>query len=176
MITQEKLKELVEYFPETGEFIWKVSKGPNKAGSKAGTLSGDYIRIVIEGNNKLAHQWAFLFMKGYIPELIDHKNRLGIDNAWENLRESTNQKNLQNQKKKKSKSGYSGVSWNKKAQKWYVQVTNADRIRKSGGYFPYIDLSLAVDKANSMRALYHGEYAIVENFSRYIPPIDELNK
>ena len=40
-----------------------------------------------------AHRLAFLYMKGYIPKLIDHKDRNGLNNKWNNLREANKSTN-----------------------------------------------------------------------------------
>ncbi|ATI99484.1 hypothetical protein [Salmonella phage SP01] len=46
----------------------------------------------------------------------------------------------------------------------------------SGGRFEHKDLELAVKSANTLRAKLHGERAIFEEFTGYIPNIGELNK
>ena len=81
-LTQERLKELLHYDPETGYFTWKIS--PNnavKVGSVAGTSMNNYIRIIIDHKAYLAHRLAFLYMEGYFPEHeVDHINRIRDDN------------------------------------------------------------------------------------------------
>lgn len=116
MLTQERLKELFEYRPETGEFIRKVSRGRGKAGSVAGTSDKDgYIIIGIDRERYKAHRLAFLYMDGKIPEEVDHKNRITWDNRWDNLRDTTSSENNKN-RTTYSNSGYLGVSWHKAAK------------------------------------------------------------
>ena len=175
MLTQEKLKELFDYDQETGLFTYKVSRGNKKAGSIAGSLTSDgYIRIQISGKMYLAHVLAFLYVKGYLPNMVDHKDRIRNNNAWSNLRESTDSQNQRN-KKLKSKSGYTNVCWEKNRQKWRVLIRDKEGIKRSGGSFSYEDLESAVAKANEMRKEFAGEFAILEEFDGAIPSLDYLN-
>uniref|UniRef100_A0AAU8GJY0 HNH endonuclease motif-containing protein n=1 Tax=Salmonella phage PMBT31 TaxID=3153514 RepID=A0AAU8GJY0_9CAUD len=108
MITQELLKELFEYNPDTGDFIRKVSKGRAKAGTIAGSPDKDgYIFIGINRKRYAAHRLAFLYMEGYIPDLVHHLNNIRKDNRWCNLKDATSQENNRN-KVAQSNSGYLG--------------------------------------------------------------------
>lgn len=175
MITQERLKELFDYSPETGEFTRKVSRGNQKAGSIAGTLDSGYVRIKVDRKLYFAHQLAFLYMEGYMPEEVDHINRITWDNRWINIRPSTRQENSRN-KTARSKSGYLGVFWFKRDHKWHVRVVNSMGEKVHGGLFNYADLKLAVTKANELRLQLHGENAVQEIFdpTKY-PSLEELN-
>jgi hypothetical protein len=176
--SQERLKEILIYDPDTGIFTNKVSRGRGgKAGSPAGYLRKDgYITIKIDKIDYLAHRLAFLYMTGSIPDLIDHKNRIRSDNRWINLREATSQSNNRNCTAS-SKSGYLGVHWNKQLQKWQVQVIDNNGKNIYGGVFDYLDLESAVIKANELRKSLHGSEAVIEDFyTDYYPPIEELNK
>jgi hypothetical protein len=122
MLTQEKLKNLFEYDPETGSFIRKESVSNTHQGMVAGhtnKITG-YCKISIENEKHYAHRLAFLYMTGKMPEhSVDHINGNPSDNRWTNLREATHRQNLQNQKKRNTNSsGYTGVSYHKKADKW----------------------------------------------------------
>lgn len=172
MITQAYLKELFVYNPETGDFVRKVPRGNQKAGSIANRRDKDnYIKIGIDGRDYRAHRLAFLYMEGAIPELVDHVNSIPYDNRWDNLRTATPQQNNRN-RKATSKSGYLGISWAKAQQKWIVQVEH-----QYGGLFNYGDLELAVKKANSMRSELQGDRALLETFDiSKMPKIVDLNQ
>jgi len=54
---------------------------------------------------------------------VDHINRNRLDCREENLRLTTNQQNICNQGlHKNNTSGYKGVYWEKKANKWHAQI------------------------------------------------------
>lgn len=126
MLTQERLKELLHYDPETGVFIWLVGRG---GGAKAGDVAGSfdakgYIVIVIKGAIYRAHRLAWLYIYGEWPEYqVDHENREKKDNRIINLRAATNAENCRNQgKAKNNTSGITGVAWRENCGHWWAQI------------------------------------------------------
>lgn len=105
-LTQEKLKELLIYEPETGLFFRK--KWNKHIGCRDNT---GYIKIQLLCTVYKAHRLAFLYMQGFMPEFVDHINRNTYDNRWCNLRAVTHSENIRNAKiAKNNKSGYKNVS------------------------------------------------------------------
>ncbi|QIO01832.1 homing endonuclease [Salmonella phage falkor] len=176
MLTQERLKEVLTYDPATGIFINLQSRGNKKAGSIAGTKDKDgYVVIRIDKLPYRAHRLAFLYMEGYMPVEVDHDNRIREDNRWDNLLDASRQENMRN-RSSWSKSGYSGISWNKVKQQWQVRVQDNKGNQISGGYFNYKELELAVQKTNELRAHLHGTRGVQEIFKGYkVSGIEELN-
>ena len=117
-LTQEKLKEVLDYSPDTGEFVWKVSRGPRHKGSIAGWVrpGGKYNNICLFGERHQVRRLAWLYVYGYLPEgNLMHIDRIGDCYRLENLREATHQcimRNIGN--KKNNTSSVKGVSWKKK--------------------------------------------------------------
>lgn len=104
-LTAARLRELLHYDWRTGLFTWLQDQknGQIRAGSVAGTPSGGYILIGIEGRRYRAHRLAWFYMKGKWPsEQIDHRNTVRNDNRWRNLREATREVNTQNLRRAKS--------------------------------------------------------------------------
>jgi len=143
LLTQEKLKELLDYDPDTGLFTWKerVGSGRDKwfnvmfAGKMAGSKKTDIklkhyktINVKINLNKKryafLAHRLAWLYMTGKWPDKqIDHINGDSTDNRWFNLRNITGSENCRNKKiNNNNKSGFTGVYWRKDANKWRAAI------------------------------------------------------
>jgi len=91
VLTAARLREILHYNPETGEFAWLSSKSGRHAG-KIGYIGGNgkgYLRlmITIDYYSYKAHQLAWLYMTGEWPNPeIDHKNRNALDNRFCNLR------------------------------------------------------------------------------------------
>ena len=114
MLTQERLKELYEYNPGTGEFIRRVDITPTyRAGQVAGTLRKGYIVIGVDKTIYYAHRLAFLYCHGKWPANdIDHINGKRSDNRLVNLREATRAQNQQNLKRARgdTKTGILGVT------------------------------------------------------------------
>ena len=140
----DQLRQLFIYEPDTGKLIWrerpvdqfKTAHACNiwnicYAGKEAGCiktrLSGyRHIQVAFNGKRWLAHRVAFAMYYGRDPEQdIDHINRDSLDNRIENLREASRSLNLQNQTEpqKGNESGYRGVDWHNRTQKWRARIT-----------------------------------------------------
>lgn len=131
-LTQEKLKELLDYDPATGIFINKIDRGKT---AKKGNVSGyvdlkGYLIITITLKRYKAHRLAFLYMEGYLPEnQVDHIDRNKLNNKWDNLREVSQSCNMRNCNiAKNNKSGITGIYWDKRSNKWRSRITNPKRI------------------------------------------------
>lgn len=139
MLTQERLKELLNYNPDTGIFTWLASSGNGThAGAIAGSYDKDgYRKIAINRTGYRAHRLAWLFTFGVHPACqIDHINMDKEDNSILNLREATHSENLQNQfmPMRNSKSGLRGACWNVLAKKWKAKI-NVNHVEHYLGYF-----------------------------------------
>lgn len=115
MITQEELRELLQYNPDTGVFTRVQPRArKHKKGDLAGTITTDgYVHIEINGRTYKAHRLAWLYVTGEWPKgLLDHKDGAKDNNAWGNLREASRSLNGQNQTKAHahSKTGILGVT------------------------------------------------------------------
>ena len=116
-LTAERLRALLDYDPETGDFTWRChSGGRSTHGRPAGGMSGEYIRIAVLGRRYQAHRLAWLHYYGAWPAGdLDHINNVKTDNRIVNLRDATPGENLQNQRRAHSqnKTGLLGVSLTK---------------------------------------------------------------
>jgi hypothetical protein len=125
-LTQERLKELLHYDPESGVFTWKlVTSKRVKAGDIAGSVRNDGYRVIRIGwKLYLAHRLAVFYMEGYMPEhTVDHKMRKRDDNRHKELREATQQCQSRNAGMLKNNiSGVKGVHWNKFYKIWVAQI------------------------------------------------------
>lgn len=124
-LTQDELKELLHYDPDTGVFTWKVSPTNNvKVGDVAGCRYPEgYIKVHFKGKPYRAHRLAFLYMTGEWPkDQVDHINHIRDDNRWRNLRDVSHQENHRNMTRQKNNtSGVTGVYWEKAKKKWCAQ-------------------------------------------------------
>jgi hypothetical protein len=105
MITQQELKDLLHYDPNTGLFTWRVSLNTRiKEGQEAGCLNNlGYVKITIRRRRHSAHRLAWLYVYGHNPpQYIDHINGVCSDNRAVNLRLATHSENLANAKKRKN--------------------------------------------------------------------------
>lgn len=88
--TQQELKELLHYDPETGVFTHLRQRGKGRIGAVAGNFGRQgYWEIRLLNRLFKAHQLAFLYMTGSLPEpptTPDHINGVRHDNRWSNLR------------------------------------------------------------------------------------------
>jgi hypothetical protein len=99
-LTPQRLREVLNYNPETGVFTRRLHGGGKQAGSITGSKSSDgRINISIDNINYIAHRLVWLYVHGYMsPMDIDHINGDPSNNQLANLREVSHQINLQNRK------------------------------------------------------------------------------
>jgi HNH endonuclease/AP2 domain len=119
-LTQEYLKEILHYEPETGLWFWFR----DNSGKLAGQIHNGYVLITIDGVKYLAHRLAFLYMTGKWPENdVDHKDNIRNNNEWSNLRDCTHSQNMHNKPiSKRNSSGAKGVSYSKVTKKYRATI------------------------------------------------------
>jgi hypothetical protein len=145
--SKEALDRLLKYDPETGEFSWRVRPvtmfSPGKtdlrprtaehacnqwnsrwAGKPAMSLKEDgYYYTHLHYQTVLAHRLAWKIMTGADPIEIDHIDGNRSNNKWVNLRNGTRSDNQRNTAlKSNNKSGYHGVFFSKRQQRWVAHI------------------------------------------------------
>lgn len=96
-ITHSRLKQLLDYDPETGVFTWLDDRNCGVKHKVAGSLSNQgYITMSIDGNHYSAHRVAIFYMTGIWPKIVDHINCIRNDNRYINLREIDHKTNIRN--------------------------------------------------------------------------------
>lgn len=139
LLTQRRLREVLDYNPNTGKFFWKVLTGPNASTNKeAGwKMKKDGRMIQIDGKGHYAHRLAWLYVYGIEPSGdIDHINGDKLDNRLINLRNVTRAQNRVNVSgvQKNNTSGYLGVDFHLAKKSWQARISfNGDRLFL--GYF-----------------------------------------
>lgn len=143
MVTRERLKQLMTYTPESGEFRWiKTRARGAMRGQVAGRIANTgYMVIGVDGALYTAHRLAFIYMTGDAPKTIDHINRIKTDNRLENLRATNRQMNAMNMKKKKSASAYKGVTPH--GDRWRAKISFGGKTRHLGIFNAEIDAHAA---------------------------------
>ncbi len=130
-MTSDELKQILDYNPETGIFIWKITIGRAKIGFVAGSIDkGGYIRICKDGKEYYAHRLAWFYIYGKWPNYqIDHINGDKIDNRIENLRDVMEFVNHQNLRKARvdNKAGHLGVGKMDRYQKYFSKISIAGK-------------------------------------------------
>lgn len=146
--SRERLWELLDYEPLTGELTWKprpstpqfrMAGSPainhtNTQGYKVGRLNNAGVK---------AHRVIWKMMTGDDPQIIDHINGDRADNRWGNLRSVGRIENARNLGlSKNNTSGHNGVYWFPRYQKWMASIRINGR-RKNLGYFETKEAAIA---------------------------------
>jgi hypothetical protein len=138
-LTAQRLREVLSYNPDTGEFRWLSSGKGRKSSLEAGAVAPDsgYVFICIDWQRHRAHRLAWLYVYGEWPkDQIDHINGVRADNRIANLRDVTNDINGQNRRAALSnnRSGYLGVSWKKSASRWIATISDGGKHKHLGSF------------------------------------------
>lgn len=152
MITQEQLKQLLNYDPETGVF---TSRLKNKT---VGSISNrGYLRLNIAKRLYMAHRIAWLYMTGQFPSIeIDHIDGCKLNNKWVNLRQVTRKQNMENTSLFTNNiSGYRGVAWYKNNNKWGASVFHNGRRHFAGLYITEEEAHIAAQQLRNELFTHH---------------------
>ena len=122
----DRVRELLDYNPLTGEFFWRITVNSNggRAGDKAGwLLNGRYLVITVDRQPCLAHRLAWLLSSGEDPGDFDveHKDEDKMNNRLGNLRLATRSQNKANQRKSK------GYGLCKSTGRWLARIKVAGK-------------------------------------------------
>ena len=130
ILTQDRLKELLNYNPETGVFT-------KKSGKIAGTVRPDgYQKITIDWKQYYSHRLAWLYMTGELSKDVDHIDRNPSNNRFNNLRSVTKSQNQHNRVKQcNNTSGYKGVIYFKRTGRWRANIW----VNDANHYLGYFD-------------------------------------
>lgn len=137
--------EVFDY--EDGQLLWKQPGRGRKVGRPVGDkMLNGYIRINVKGRFFYAHRLIYFFHTGKWPELIDHIDCNKANNRFENLREVTKSQNGLNTKELRlsNKSGFKGVYWSKRANKWIAQCTANRKTTYLGGFDNPVQAAAAI--------------------------------
>jgi hypothetical protein len=141
-LTRDYLKSILNYDPSTGKWIWKRFKAGVQYKTEAGSKSRYYRKIVIDGTGYFCANLAWLYMTGTWPEKeVDHKNRDGFDDRWENLRLATHIQNMTNRIQKSKKNGLPvGVRRHGKRYEAFKTINNK---------YTYLGMFSSIEEAHS---------------------------
>ena len=177
-LTADRLREIVSYNSETGEFTWlsrPVTHWCHKAWNAqwAGNVVGltiarssshpgckHYALIRLSGRAYGAHRLAWLFVTGVWPVAeLDHRNNNPLDNRICNLREATHAENQRNKgPMSNNRLGIKGVSYSatRLGLKKYKAQIKHDKKTKHIGWFETAELASAAYVVVAQRL--HGEF------------------
>lgn len=157
-VTQERLKEVLHYSPETGEFVWKVQLSRRTpAGSKAckRPSRGRY-RVCIEGVLYFAHRLTWLYVHGELPSsTIDHIDRDPSNNRISNLRIASDQQNKANRPSQNNSKPYRGV--HRMVNRYVSQITYQGKSIYLGSFSCPIE---AHERYKAKHLELHGEFSV----------------
>ena len=165
---QKRLREVLDYNPDTGIFLWKcrydnTSNGRwngRWAGKRAGSIkSGRYkcIEISIGSKKYTASRLAWIYMYGDlgIGIQVDHKDCNPLNNKISNLRLATHWQNTQNRSLNRNKELPKGISLQKSGS-YRVRISANNKSIYLGTYKSSEEAKYFHDYAAQY---YHGEFA-----------------
>lgn len=138
VLTQDRLKEVLDYDQNSGLFTWAIdySKKSSKGSVAGKNHSAGYRVVFFDASQHMMHRLAWLYIYGVLPEKhIDHINGNKVDNRISNLREVTHSENQQNRKRTSNTSGFSGVTKVKDKARWGARI----RINYNKIFLGYFD-------------------------------------
>lgn len=160
-LTWERLNELFHIDPTNGVLIWKKNTGKKRM---IGKIAGDlnhrfgYVCICIDRVDYKRHRLIWFYVHKQWPTAdLDHIDGVRDNDGILNLREATRSQNTWNSAiPRTNKSGYKGVCWNKRANKWRAYIKAYD-VWHHLGHFDNIEDAISARKQAETQ--YHEGYA-----------------
>ena len=147
-LTAKRLRELLTYCAESGDFIWRVKIGARAiVGNVAGTISGSGYRMIrIRGVGYLAQKLVFLYLEGKWPSgQCDHIDGDRLNNRRSNLRICSHAENCRNKgRQTNNTSGVTGVTRHKSTERWKAGIV-------VNGEYLYLGLFETIESAAEAR-------------------------
>lgn len=121
-------------------------------------ISNEYATRQEKRKNILLHRIILNTPQGMYT---DHINGNGLDNRRNNLRVCTRSENQMNRKlQKNNTSGYKGISWNKRKERWAVRIY----LNSEGFFLGYFNNKIKAATAYNQKAKeLFGEFARLNN-------------
>ena len=152
MITVQELHDIFDYVD--GDLVRKTGGHRRKT---AGSHTGEYRTILVNGETYKTHRLIFMYHHGYLPNQIDHIDGNKHNNNIDNLRSCRPSENSMNIGTRKNNAiGIKNVQWEKSRKKWRVRI-HANGSMVYCGRFD--NLEAAKNAATESRNKYHGAYA-----------------
>ena len=157
-MTPEQLKSQLHYDPRTGLWTWLVRGMGRRRNGQPGHIvrnkstGGGHRYIQVNGRRHMSSHLAWLYMTGKWPvHEIDHRNGVGWDDRFENLREATHSQKLLNKRagRKNSHSHLKGVHRNNsKVSPWRTSIFIEGKRRHLGCFASAIEAHQAYKAAS----------------------------
>lgn len=142
-LTQEYLRFVLDYSPETGIFTWRKREGNKRWNTKyAGKRAGNYNRtlgyktIRLNNSTNYEHRLVWVYVSGKYPKMkLDHINGDKTDNRIQNLREVNDIQNSINRKTHSNNtSGHKGIKYDKRRNHWVANIGMCGKMRYLGSF------------------------------------------
>jgi len=140
---------LWRYVPRNSGIVWLISpRGVPKSQQYAGGKQLKYYSVRHKGKYYLCHHVVWTLHNGLIPEKvqIDHIDRNGHNNTIDNLALKTKSSNSHN-KNPTGRSGYKGVSYFARDNKWLARLGTSEGFKFLGYYKTPLEAALVWDRA-----------------------------
>ena len=155
----DELSRHIQYNPDTGIAIWRLSRSGTAAGKVAGWCNKGYIRIKYNQKTYLAHRLFWYLQTKEDPKnfTIDHIDQNKANNKFCNLRLATYTQQRHNILIYKSNStGTRGICWVKSRQQYYARIQFQGK-QFCLGYFKNFNEAVAVRKVKELEL--YGEFS-----------------
>ncbi len=167
-LTKEECKERFDYDSVLGVLSYRTHKVKSKIGKICRYKHNKgYYRVKIKNKQYMHHVLIWNWHYGIIPDdkLVDHIENvdysIGANDRIENLRLVTPRVNVIKSKMNKSnKSGYRGVNFYKKSNKWEAKISVNNKQIRLGWYDDILEAARAYNEA---AILHHGSEAILND-------------